>query len=84
MNCSALGRAGENELVERSVNLAAKVGCPVVATNDVMFVKASDFDAHEARVCINQSSVLDDPKRPRDYSEQQYFRTSEEMCELVF
>jgi DNA polymerase-3 subunit alpha len=76
------GREGENELVELSVNLAAKVGCPVVATNDVMFVKASDFDAHEARVCINQSRVLDDPKRPRDYSEQQYFRSSEEMCEL--
>jgi len=76
------GRAGENELVELSVDLAAKVGCPVVATNDVMFVKAADFDAHEARVCINQSRVLDDPKRPRDYSEQQYFRSSEEMCEL--
>ncbi|NQZ31370.1 MAG: DNA polymerase III subunit alpha [Oceanospirillaceae bacterium] len=76
------GRSGENELIERSVQLAATAGCPVVATNDVMFIKASDFDAHEARVCINQSRVLDDPKRPRDYSEQQCFRTSEEMCEL--
>ena len=82
MELQRTGRPGENELVELSVNLAAQVGCPVVATNDVMFVKASDFDAHEARVCINQSRVLDDPKRPRDYSEQQYFRSSEEMCEL--
>ncbi len=76
------GRAAENELVQYSVALAVKTGCPVVATNDVMFVKTSDFDAHEARVCINQSRVLDDPKRPRDYSEQQYFRSSDEMIEL--
>jgi len=76
------GRSGENKLVESSVALAAAVGCPVVATNDVMFVKASDFDAHEARVCINQSRVLDDPKRPREYSDQQFFRSSQEMCEL--
>jgi DNA polymerase-3 subunit alpha len=76
------GRAFENELVTQSVDLALELSCPVVATNDVMFVKASDFDAHEARVCINQSRVLDDPKRPRDYSDQQFFRTSAQMCEL--
>ncbi len=76
------GRPGENELIERSVALASKMGCPVVATNDVMFVHNEDFDAHEARVCINQSRVLEDPKRPRDYSEQQYFKNSDEMCEL--
>ncbi|NRA20560.1 MAG: DNA polymerase III subunit alpha [Oceanospirillaceae bacterium] len=76
------GRPGENELIERSVLLAEAAGCPVVATNDVMFIHAADFDAHEARVCINQSRVLDDPKRPKDYSEQQFFRSSEEMCEL--
>ena len=70
------GRAGENELVARSVALGAALDCPVVATNDVMFIQASDYDAHEARVCINQSRVLDDPKRPREYSEQQYFRSS--------
>lgn len=76
------GRAGENELVARSVALGVALDCPVVATNDVMFIQASDYDAHEARVCINQSRVLDDPKRPREYSEQQYFRSSTEMCEL--
>ncbi len=76
------GRALENELVTQSVELASEFACPVVATNDIMFVNASDFDAHEARVCINQSRVLDDPKRPRDYSDQQFFRTSAQMCEL--
>ncbi|MGB1238248.1 MAG: DNA polymerase III subunit alpha [Pseudomonadales bacterium] len=76
------GRRGENELIDASVELAAQYNCAVVATNDVMFVNETDFEAHEARVCINQSRVLDDPKRPRDYSEKQFFRSSEEMIEL--
>ncbi|NEV63382.1 DNA polymerase III subunit alpha [Thiorhodococcus minor] len=76
------GREHEAELIESSVDLAIRRGVPVVATNDVRFIAASDFEAHEARVCINQGRTLDDPRRPRDYSEEQYLRTPEEMAEL--
>ncbi|MBY4675657.1 DNA polymerase III subunit alpha [Marinobacterium arenosum] len=76
------GRPGDEEVVHGSVELAHKTGCPVVATNGVMFLKEEDFDAHEARVCINLGRTLEDPTRPRDYSEQQYFRSAEEMAEL--
>jgi DNA polymerase III subunit alpha len=76
------GRSLEGELIEASVDLAGRRGVPVVATNDVRFLAASDFEAHEARVCINQSRTLDDPRRPRDYSEEQYLRTPAEMAEL--
>src|SRR3569833_2125179 len=61
---------------------AAAEGVPVVATNDVQFLKPEDFDAHEARVCIHDGRTLDDPRRPRLYSEQQYLRTPAEMAEL--
>ena len=76
------GRPHEEEYVQAAVSLAAETGCPVVATNDVRFCKASDFEAHEARVCIQQGRVLDDASRPRDYSEQQYLRSADEMVEL--
>lgn len=76
------GRPDEETLLHRTVELAAAAGCPIVATNEVMFIKADDFEAHEARVCINQGRTLEDPTRPRDYSEQQYFRSTEEMVEL--
>ncbi|QEW08641.1 DNA polymerase III subunit alpha [Nitrincola iocasae] len=76
------GRVNDEELVHASAALASQAGCPLVATNEVMFLYADDFDAHEARVCINQSRTLADPSRPRDYSEQQYFRSSQEMAEL--
>ncbi len=76
------GREYENEYMTAAIALAVRTGCPVVATNDVRFLRPEDFEAHEARVCIQQGRVLDDPKRPRDYSAQQYLRTPEEMVEL--
>ncbi|MDP6674775.1 MAG: DNA polymerase III subunit alpha, partial [Gammaproteobacteria bacterium] len=76
------GRQYEQEYLAAAVELAATNGCPVVATNDVRFLRPEDFEAHEARVCIQQGCVLDDPNRPRDYTEQQYLRSPDEMAEL--
>jgi DNA polymerase-3 subunit alpha len=76
------GRPREEAYIEGAVDLAAEFGVPPVATNDVRFLSSSDFDAHEARVCIHQGRVLDDPRRPRDYTDQQYLRTPEEMQRL--
>ena len=76
------GRVGDEEHVHAAVELAIECGCPVVATNDVRFLDAAEFEAHEARVCIAEHRVLDDPRRQRRYSEQQYLRTGEEMVAL--
>ncbi len=40
---------------------------PVVATNDVRFLSAEEFEAHEARVCIHDGALLADPARVRRY-----------------
>jgi len=77
-----LGRADENRYIHGAVELAAARGIPVVATNDVRFLNPEDFEAHEARTCIQQSQVLDNPKRPRLYTRQQYLRSVQEMTEL--
>ncbi len=76
------GREGDETHVHNAVALAARLGCPVVATNDVRFLDASEFEAHEARVCIREGRTLDDPRRARPYTEQQYLRSPEEMAEL--
>ncbi|MCC5794387.1 MAG: DNA polymerase III subunit alpha [Chromatiales bacterium] len=76
------GRPQEARYLEAAVEVASRVGAPVVATNDVRFLAASDFDAHEARVCIRQGRQLGDPARPREYSDQQYLRSPAEMAEL--
>jgi DNA polymerase-3 subunit alpha len=55
---------------------------PVVATNSIRFLSRDDFEAHEARVCIHAGYVLDDPARPKRYTEHQYMRSTEEMRAL--
>ncbi len=76
------GREGEEDYLHAAVDLALAHDVPVVATNDVRFIEREDFDAHEARVCIHEGRVLNDPRRARRYSPQQYLRTPQEMVEL--
>ena len=77
-----LGRRGEESAIAATLALAARYAAPVVATNDVRFLAAEDFEAHEARVCIHEGAQLGDAARPRRYTVQQYLRSSEEMGEL--
>ena len=76
------GRPWEEEYLEQAVRLASDMQCPLLATNDVRFIGLEDFEAHEARVCIQQGYTLDSQDRPRHYSGQQYFRDTAEMREL--
>ncbi|SEI75225.1 DNA polymerase-3 subunit alpha [Azotobacter beijerinckii] len=76
------GRVGDEEYLHAAVELASRCGAPLVATNDVRFLKQEDFEAHETRVCIGEGRVLGDPRRPRNYSDQQYLKTPAEMWEL--
>ena len=64
------------------MSLADHAGVPLVATNDVRFLAADDYQAHEVRVCINSGRALADPRRPREYSAQQYLRSPKEMTAL--
>ncbi|MDO9617612.1 MAG: DNA polymerase III subunit alpha [Pseudomonas sp.] len=75
-------RVNDEEHLHAAVALADKVGAPLVATNDVRFIKQDDFAAHETRVCIGEGRSLDDPRRLRTYSDQQYLKSPEEMAEL--
>lgn len=76
------GRDNDEEYVQAAVMLAGECNVPVVATNDVRFIAAEDFEAHEARVCIHEGRVLDDPKRGNRYSAAQYLKTPQEMSDL--
>jgi DNA polymerase-3 subunit alpha len=84
-----LGKPNEKEYNDSVLQLASDMQIPVVATNNVRFlnpvdpeISPSDFEAHEARVCIQRGETLDDPRRPKNYTEQQFFRSKEEMINL--
>ena len=83
------GKANEKEYNDSVLQLASRKKIPVVATNNVRFlnkvdpdITPSDFEAHEARVCIQRGDILDDPRRPKNYTQEQFFRSKDEMIEL--
>ncbi len=76
------GREGEEDFNAFALSAASARGIPVVATNDVRFLDAEGFDAHEARACIASGRVLDDPRRPHDYSAEQFLKSSQDMATL--
>ena len=75
-------RSREEEYIEQTIILSKKRCVPIIATNDVRFLSASDFEAHEARVCIYSGRILQDESRPRIYNENQYLKTPKAMQQL--
>jgi len=76
------GRPECDSHVAHAVALAADLGLPVVATHPVEFMQRDDYMAHEARVCISEGYVLTDQRRPKVFTEDDYFKTQAEMVEL--
>ena len=62
--------------------IASRLGIPIIATNDVLFGDREDFEIHETKVCINSGKTLNDPNREKLYSEEQYFKSQDEMQDL--
>ena len=60
-----------------------ELALPVVATHPVQFLRREDFRAHEARVCIAEGHVLADPRRPKRFTPEQYFKSQAEMADAL-
>mgnify|MGYP001258549199 FL=1 len=75
-------RIDESDYIEKVVPLSIKKSIPVIATNDVLFSSPEDYEIHETKVCINTGKTLNDPNREKIFSDQQYFKSSEEMINL--
>ncbi len=76
------GLPNQENYIDAALTIAEMHALPVIATNDIRFLEREDFEAHEARVCIHEGFILADPRRPRKYTDQQYFRSQEEMIAL--
>ena len=77
-----VGRAYEDFYIAGAATLAAQQNVPLVATNDAHFMQESEYDAHEVRVCINEGRVLNDTRRVKHHTPQQYYKTAQQMIEL--
>jgi DNA polymerase-3 subunit alpha len=62
--------------------LARKTGLPIVATNDVHYLRREHAQAHELLLCLQTQAVLSDPLRMRFLTAEFYLKTGEEMARL--
>ncbi len=72
----------QEKLIFESLKLANELNIGVVATQPIQFMNPQDFEAHEVRVCIAEGDTLNNEKRIRRFEPTQYFKTTEQMCEL--
>lgn len=76
------GREAEGRIEGRLLELASNRGLPIVATNEVMFVRPEDYEFHEIRVCVQDKRVIDDPSRERRHTEAMWLKGAQDMAEL--
>ena len=70
------------QLVPPLIKLAKKFGLKTIASNDVHYVKGEDWAPHDALLCIQTGSKLDDVKRMRYEAREFYLKSREEMEDL--
>ncbi len=75
------GVQGQEELNRQLVSLARRFGLPLVATNDVHYLRREDAAFHDVLLCIQTGKFLNDTNRLRFASEEFYLRSPQEMRE---
>lgn len=78
------GLESDHELVRRGLEVAARTGLSVVATNDVHYLLREHAQAHDLLMAVrwqSQKTVPDRP-RPRFHGSEYYFKSAEEMTAL--
>ena len=73
------GITEQERVLEKIPPLAKEYGIPLVATNDIHYLRRDDSRAQEVHLCINTGQTMDDSDRMRFSSDQFYFRSQPEM-----
>ena len=76
------GLPDEEIVREKLALLSRETGLPLVATNDVHYLRKEDADAHDALLCIGTGARLSDSARKRYGAPEFYFKSAEEMASL--
>lgn len=69
----------QRECKEAALDVARRMGLPVVGTSDAHYLTQDDAPAHDILLCINTGKTFDDPNRMRFENNQFHVRSPEEM-----
>jgi DNA polymerase-3 subunit alpha len=75
------GMEDQARVNEGLIELSARTGIPLVATNDSHYTSQDDAEAHDILLCLQTGTIVSDPKRMRFHNDQFYLKTPAEMSE---
>ncbi len=73
------GLPAQRETNPKLIEIARRIGAPLIATNDSHYVHREDHEAHDALLCVQTGAVLSDPKRFKFEGEEHYLKSASEM-----
>jgi DNA polymerase III subunit alpha len=73
------GLAAQRETNPKLIEIAKRIGAPLLATNDSHYTHQSDHEAHDALLCVQTSALLSDPKRFKFEGTEHYLKSAAEM-----
>ena len=76
------GLPEQKKIIPGLLRLAEEFGLKVICSNDVHYVRSSDAGPHDAMLCIQTGSKIEDEKRMRFTGQEFYLKSAEEMAHL--
>ncbi len=73
------GIAAQHETNPKLVEIAKKIGAPLLATNDSHYTSREDHEAHDALLCVQTGALISDPKRFKFEGHEHYLKSAQEM-----
>ncbi len=76
------GKESEKRVCRELLAMSKRLDIPLVATNDVHYMKQAHAEAHDLLMCLQMQTKFRDDRRPKFATDQYYFKTPEEMWDL--
>ncbi|MDQ1397433.1 MAG: polymerase subunit alpha, partial [Acidimicrobiaceae bacterium] len=76
------GLAKQHKTNPQLLEIARRIGAPLLATNDSHYTHREDAISHDALLCVQTGSSIDDPKRFKFESHEHYLKSAIEMRSL--
>ena len=73
------GLASQRDTNPKLIEIARRLGAPIIATNDSHYVHRADHESHDALLCVQTGATLSDPKRFKFEGNEHYLKTAAEM-----
>jgi DNA polymerase-3 subunit alpha len=76
------GLPAQRETNPKLIDIARRIGAPLLATNDSHYTHREDHEAHDALLCVQTGAALSDPNRFKFEGQEHYLKSAAEMRTL--